>query len=61
MCVLVDGVLALSLGVPDLDVVIKTTCDDLSVVLTDTDGENILLVTNQLSDSLAGGDVPETD
>jgi len=59
--VLVNGVLAFTLGVPDLDLVIKTTSDDLSVILTDTDGENILGVTNKLSDSLAGGDVSETD
>jgi len=44
--VLVDGVFAFTLGVPDLDLVVKTTGDDLSVVLTDADGENILGVTN---------------
>ena len=46
MLVLVDGVFAFTLGVPDLDLVVKTTGDDLSVVLTDADGENILGVTN---------------
>ena len=30
--VLVNGVLALGTGVPDLDLVIKTTSDDLSVI-----------------------------
>ena len=30
--VLVNGVLALTLGVPDLDVVVETTSDELSVV-----------------------------
>jgi len=30
--VLVDGVLALRAGVPDLDLFVETTCDDLTIV-----------------------------
>jgi len=59
--VLVNGVLAETLGVPDLDLLIETTSHDLSVVVGDGNSEDILLVANELLDGLAGGDVPETD
>lgn len=59
--VLVDGVLALTLGVPDLDLVVETTGHELSVISGDGDGVDILLVTDELLDGLAGGDVPEAD
>ena len=61
MVVLVDGELALGTGVPDLDVLVEGTSDDLSVISGESNGEHIFLVTNQLGDGAAGGDVPETD
>jgi len=58
--VLVDGVLALATGVPDLDLVVKGTGKDLTVISGDGNGEDILGVTSQLGDASAGSDVPET-
>ena len=59
--VLVNGELALGTGVPDLDISIEGTSDDLSVVSREGNGENISLVTNELGDGSSVGDVPETD
>jgi hypothetical protein len=59
--VLVNGVLALTLGVPDLDLVVETTGHELSIVGGDGDGEDILGVANELFDGLASGNVPEAD
>jgi len=61
MDVLVNGMLALGSSVPDLDLVVESTSDDLSVIVGDGNGKNILGVTNKLGDSSAGGDVPESD
>ena len=58
--VLLDGVLALGAGVPDLDVSIERASDDLSVVSGKGNGENVSLVTNELGDGGAGGNVPKT-
>jgi hypothetical protein len=59
--VLVNGVFALTLCVPDLDLVIKTTSHELSVVSGDGNGVDILVVADELLNSLAGGNVPETN
>jgi len=59
--VLVNGVLAETLGVPDLNLVIKTTGQDLSIVVGDGDGEDVLLVADELLNGFAGLHVPETD
>ena len=59
--VLVDGVSAVTLGVPHLDLVVETTGHELSIVSGDGDGEDILVVANELLDGLASGDVPEAD
>ena len=61
MVVLVDGELALGTGVPNLDVLVEGTSDDLSVVGGEGNGQNIFLVTEKLGDSSSGGNVPETD
>jgi len=59
--VLVNSVLALSLDVPDLDLVITSTGEDLSAVSGKSDGEHISGVTDELGDGSSGGNVPETD
>lgn len=59
--VLLDSVLALGTGVPDLDLLVETSSDDLSVVVGESNGEDILGVTNELAHGSAVGDVPETD
>jgi len=61
MLVLVDGELALGTGVPDLDVSIEGSSDDLSVISGKSDGKDVSLVTDELGDGAAGLDVPETD
>lgn len=61
VAVLVNGVLALGLDVPDLDLVVATSGKDLSVISGQGDGEDVLGVSNELVDGLAGGDVPEAD
>jgi len=61
MLVLVDGELALRAGVPDLDVSIEGSSDDLSVISGKSDGKDVSLVTDELGDGAAGLDIPETD
>ena len=61
MVVLVDGELALRAGVPDLDVSVEGSSDDLSVIGGKGNGENVLLVTNELGDGSASGNVPKAD
>ena len=61
MVVLVDGELALRAGVPDLDVSVEGSSDDLSVISGKGNGENVLLVANQLGDGSASGNVPKAD
>jgi len=46
--VLVDGELALGAGVPDLDVLVETSSDDLTVISREGNGEDISVVTNKL-------------
>jgi len=61
MWLLVDGELADTVDVPDLNVLVHGARDDLSVIWGESDGEDILLVTNH---SLVGGallQVPESD
>jgi len=61
MAVLVNSVLALSLDVPDFDLVVATSGKDLTVVSGQSDGENVFGVSDELVDSLAGGNIPEAD
>ena len=61
MLVLVDSELALGTGVPDLDLSVEGTSDDLSVISGKGNGEDVSLVTNELGDGAAGGDVPKTN
>jgi len=59
--VLINGVFAFWTGVPYLDLVIKATSDDLSIISWKSNWKNILRVTNETGDSLAWGNVPKTD
>jgi len=59
--VLVNGVLALAAGVPNLDLLVEGTGEDLTVISRDGNREDILGVTDELGDALALLDVPETD
>jgi len=59
--VLVNGELALRTGVPDLDFSVERASDDLSVISGQSNREDVSLVTNELGDGSAGGDVPEAD
>ena len=59
--VLVNGMLALGTGIPDLDVSIKTSGYDLSVISWKGNWEHISLMSNELANSSAGSDVPESD
>ena len=58
--VLLDGVLALTKGVPELDGLITTGRDDLSVIGGETDGEDITLVGEERSDRLSLVQVPQS-
>lgn len=58
--VLLDGVLALTQGVPELDRLVATGRDDLSVVSGETNGEHVGLVRQERSDGLALVQVPQT-
>ena len=61
MSVFVNGVFAFGLDVPDLDLVIASTGEDLSAIGGESDGENISGVTNELGDGFTSGGVPESD
>ena len=61
VAILLDGVLALTEGVPELDSAIAGAGDDLSVVGGEGDGENILGVANEAASALAGLDLPEAE
>ena len=59
--VLLDGMLALRTGVPNLDLLVETSSDDLSVIRGKVDREDISLVTDELADGSSVGHVPESD
>jgi len=59
--ILVNSMFALRSGVPNLDFLVQTSSDDLSVIWGEIDGENISLVTNKLADGSSGSHVPESD
>ena len=59
--VFVNGVFALSLDVPDLDLVITSTSEDLSAVSGEGNREDISGVSDELGDGLTSGGVPESD
>lgn len=61
MGVLLDGELALSDGVPDLDVLISATGGNLSVVRGESAGEDILGVRNESLGGGSLGDIPESE
>jgi len=59
--VLVNGELALGAGVPDLDVLVEATSDNLTIISGKGNGEDISVVTDELGDGAAGGNVPQTN
>jgi len=59
--VLVDSVLAFGTSVPDLDSGVESTGDNLTIIMGNGDGENILGVANKLADSSSLSNVPEAD
>lgn len=59
--VLFDSMLALRTGVPDLDFVILSSSNDLSVIWGKINRENISFVTNELGDGSSVVHVPESD
>jgi len=61
MGVLVNGMLALGLDVPDLDLVVTSSGEDLPVVGGKSNGKHILGVSNELVHGFTALDVPETD
>ena len=58
--VLLNGVLALAQGVPELDALVATGRDDLSVISRETNREDIALVRDERSDSLTLVQVPQS-
>jgi len=54
------GVLAVSKGVPKLEVLLSTSRDNLSVVLGEADSVDFLGVANEDSGGLSGSEVPKT-
>jgi len=57
----IDGVLALSKGVPKLDSLITSSRYDLTVVYRESNRENILGVTNETTGGLSRSDLPKTE
>jgi len=56
-----NSVFALGAGVPDLDLLVETSSDNLSIVSGEINGENITGVTDELGDGSASLHVPETN
>lgn len=59
--VLFNSMLALRAGVPDLDFVVLSSSNDLSVIWGKINRENILVVTDELGDGSSVAHVPESD
>lgn len=59
--VLLNSVLAVSDGIPDLDEVISSSRSNLSVVRGESDGQDILVVGNESSGGLSLLGVPESE
>jgi len=58
--VLVDGVFALTEGVPELDGAVAGARDDLAVVRGEGDGENILGMSNKSSGGSSKVEIPQS-
>ena len=58
--IILDVVFALSKGVPELDGLITRTRDDLTIVCTEADGEDVGGVADELTGSETSVQVPET-
>lgn len=60
MAVILDIVLALSEGIPELDGPVTGPGDDLSVISTEADGKDVRIVADESTRCLACVQVPET-
>ena len=58
---ILNGVLALTEGVPELDSTVTGSRNDLTVVDRESDGENVLGVTDEPASGGTGGEIPETE
>lgn len=56
-----NSVFALRTGVPDLDLLVETSSNDLSVVSGKVNGEDVTGMSNELGDGSSGLHVPETN
>lgn len=61
MALLVDGVLAVTEGVPQLDRAVARAGNNLAVVGGEGDGEDIVGVSNKSSGGSAGGKLPKAE
>ena len=61
VAVLLDGELADTDGVPELDGSVPSGGEDLTVVGREGDGENVLGVADESSDGVAAGEVPKSE
>jgi len=61
MLVLLNGVLALTESVPELDGSITSSGDDLSVISREADRENITSVRSESSDGLTSSQIPQSE
>ena len=61
MAILLDGELALTEGVPELDGLVTGSRDDLTVISREGDRENIVGVTDEAAGGGTGVEVPETE
>ncbi len=61
VAILSDGELALTEGVPQVNGAITRAGDDLSVVGRESDGENVLGVTNESSSGQTSVEVPQAE
>jgi len=56
-----DGVLANTQSVPQFDGAITGSGDNLTVVSGESDGENVLGVTNESSGGVTRGEIPKSE
>jgi hypothetical protein len=61
VAILLDVVLAFTEGVPELDGLVTRSRDDLPVISTEADGQDVRSVANESAGGLAGVEVPEAE
>ena len=60
MAIVLDIILAFSEGIPELNSLVPRTRDNLSVISTETDGEDVRSVAHESTRGQTGVKVPET-